>query len=368
MKKERKKNSELTTKVVCPQCGAEFAIANKTHVATGVVVGKDAGLGTIYPEVVGQSKPMPTKATERIEALKAAGIDVSCLFAMTGADGDGCVVEKKGSDIRVLTDDDPIFDMIKVQGTVPNRKLFRRWVMAQMFHMLANEQRNRNNSITNQIRRKGADYMWRQLEDELRAQCKMLDHGDKTNYDDRSHWFNSNLVVAMMEDYLAQVRKHIKTAKVHKCKNVPYKRICGENVFVADIAKRVLIPITRAIREVQACKTVKDLYYLVIRFNRNIRKRRGWEPQQCNAWIDAYKGAGAFFTMQNLIRFHGCRFVYDYKHDIYLTEKEQSYAWLQKKNQEYRCEGWRMIGLLRKFLEDNHIDINKKMAEWRKRK
>ena len=366
MKKEKRtQDSELTTKVVCPQCGAEFAIADKTHVATGVVVGKDAGLGTIYPEVVGQSKPMPTKATERIEALKEAGIDVSCLFAMTGADGDGCVVEKKGSDIRVLNDDDPIFDMIKVQGTVPNRKLFRRWVMAQMFHMLANEQRNRNNSITNQIRRKGADYMWRQLEDELRAQCKMLNHGDKTNYDDRSHWFNSNLVVAMMEDYLAQVRRHIKTAKVHKCKNVPYKRICGENVFVEDIDKRVLIPIAHAIREVQASKTMKDLYYSVIRFNRNIRKRRGWEPQQCNAWIDAYKGAGAFFTMQNLIRFHGCRFIDEYgvHHD-----KERSYAWLQKKNQEYRCEGWRMIGLLRQFLKDNHIDICKKMAEWRKRK
>ena len=81
--------------------------------------------------------------------------------------------------------------------------------------------------------------------------------------------------------------------------------------------------------------------------------------------IDAYKGAGAFFTMQNLIRFHGCRFVDEYgvHHD-----KERSYAWLQKKNEEYRFDGWRMIGLLRKFLKDNHIDICKKMAEWRKRK
>ena len=28
------------------------------------------------------------------------------------------------------------------------------------------------------------------------------------------------------------------------------------------------------------------------------------ETPQCKAWIDAYKGAGAFYTMQNLIRFH----------------------------------------------------------------
>ena len=67
------------TKVVCPKCGAEFKIAEQTHISVGVVIGKDAGLGTIHPEVVGNDKPkqkIPNKAADRIEALKKAGVDV----------------------------------------------------------------------------------------------------------------------------------------------------------------------------------------------------------------------------------------------------------------------------------------------------
>ena len=47
--------------------------------------------------------------------------------------------------------------------------------------------------------------------------------------------------------------------------------------------------------------------------------------------------------------------------------KDASYCELVSKAKEYKGEGWRMIGLLRQFLEDNDIDIVKKMAEWRKK-
>ena len=36
------------TKVVCPQCGAEFAIPETTGIGIGVVIGADSNLGTIY--------------------------------------------------------------------------------------------------------------------------------------------------------------------------------------------------------------------------------------------------------------------------------------------------------------------------------
>lgn len=367
-----KENNE--TKMVCPKCGAEFAIVERTHVATGVVIGKDAGLGTIHPEVVGQDKPepkLPSKATDRIEALRAAGVDVSGFFAMSGANGGEFVGKNVDGTISMLADDDPIFDCIRQQGDVYNPKLARRWVMAQMFHMLAREGEEvyhgcKRNSITAQIRQKGYDYMWKQLEEELYAQYKMAQHGDKENFEDRNRWFNKELVVAMLEDYRYQLHLHVKHhVKVQKCKGNPYKRICGEDVFVEDIKKKVFAPIEELKEQVGKLESMKGLYEMVRLFNRKMRKTRSWQPKQCAEWLDAYKGAGAFFTMQNLIRYHGCRFAGLYGTTL---DKANSYSCLKGLAVQYNGEGWRMIGVLRKFLQDNNINIKKKMAEWRKRK
>ena len=58
------------TKVLCPECGAEFAIAEKTVTTVATVIGKDAGIGIVYAEVVSK-EPKPQKklhktAKERI--------------------------------------------------------------------------------------------------------------------------------------------------------------------------------------------------------------------------------------------------------------------------------------------------------------
>lgn len=363
------------TKVVCPKCGAQFAIAEQTHVATGVVIGKDAGLGTIHPEVVGQDEPasqqsaskLPSKASERIEALRAAGVDVSSFFAMTGANGGESVAALKDGKLTILSDDDPIYDAILEGGEVYNRKLARRWVMAQMFHMLAREHDNyfkRYVSITEQIRQKGYDYMWQQMEDELYAQYKMHKNGDMENFHNRNHWFDKMVVYHMLGDYLYQLELYIKhKCKTKKCEGRPYKRICGKNVYEFDIKRNLFKPIEELKQEVKDCTSPYRLYQLVYRFNHTMRLTRTWRPDQCSKWIDAYKGAGAFFTMQNLIRYHKCRFVTESGRCL---GKEASYEHLEVKAAEYEGEGWRMIGLLRQFLKDNDIDIQQKMAEWRK--
>lgn len=357
------------TKVVCPNCGTEFKIAEQTHVSIGVVIGKDSNLGTIYPEVEKKGK-LPNKAADRIEALKKAGVDVSNLFAMTGSNGGEYVVSQKDGKLAFLDDDDPIFKTILEQGTIPNRKLFRRWVMAQMFKMLANESVSyygyRKCSITDQIHNMGYDYQWKQLVDELYAQYMMWYNGDKENYEDRNRWFNTDLVLDMLEDYYYQVRKYVRSIKTQKCKGVPYKRIFGENIFVEDIQKKVYDPILDVIGEVKKDTTGPlRLYTTMNSFRENILSKKCKSFTQSSSWVISYKGAGAFFTMQNMIRFHGCRIKLD-KSNVFIG-KENSYNYLKGKAVEYRLEGWRMIGLLRKFLKDNNVDIAKKMSEWRKK-
>lgn len=114
-----KKTKEMS--VTCPQCGTELAIA--VHEVTVDTDNTPAKL--------------PKTAVERIEALRNVGVDVSNLFAMRGANGGEFIASNKEGELTILSEDDPIFQYISRQGAVPNRRLFRRFVMAQMFRMLS---------------------------------------------------------------------------------------------------------------------------------------------------------------------------------------------------------------------------------------
>lgn len=97
-----------------------------------------------------------------------------------------------------------------------------------------------------------------------------------------------------------------------------------------------------------------------------MRIRMQHDTPQSKAWVDAYKGSGAFFTMQNLIRFHACVAIDDNGKRL---DKYQSLAFLSEKAEMYKDgEGWRLLAVLKKMLSDNNIDIKKKMAGWRKKK
>ena len=356
------------TKVLCPECGTELAIADKTVTTVATVIGKDAGIGVVYAEVVGKEvkavPKLPKSAQERIDALRNAGVDVSHLFAMRGDNGDECVVSKKDGKVVVLNDDDPLFEYIINQGTVPNPRLFRRWVMAQMFHMMSTKDYRTKQliSVTDAIHRKGYEYQWKMLLDELKAQMKM-EGRDMENFRNRNRWFNASIVTAMAKHYIVQLKERVEKLKERKCKGIPYKRIAGENIFVSDLHHKLYRPLEFALYEIHRAKNARMLYDAAVAFDR-LRIKMAWDTPQCKEWIDAYKGAGAYFTMQNLIRFHDCILLDD--SDVSL-DKYLSLSLLDIKADMYKNEGWRLLALLKKMLNDNHIDINKKMKEWRKK-
>lgn len=79
-------------------------------------------------------------------------------------------------------------------------------------------------------------------------------------------------------------------------------------------------------------------------------------------FIDAYKGAGAYFTMRNLILFHKCVFPKDW---LEATGMSNSLGLLEHYTNEEKYDGWRMFGIMRRFLYDNDIDVKAKLQEWR---
>ena len=141
MKKSTPKSANTVneTKIVCPQCGAEFAIPEHEHLSIGIAIGKDSGLGIVCPAVVGQSsepiaKPKSQmKAEAKLAALKDAGVDVANLFAMKGTTGEEMIVRLQNGAISPVDEADPIFNASKTRGTVPNRRLFRRWITLRYF-------------------------------------------------------------------------------------------------------------------------------------------------------------------------------------------------------------------------------------------
>lgn len=347
-KKNNQVNNNMSkeTKVMCPVCGTEFAIGEHEHnVRNGIAIGKDSGLGEVYLPV-----------SKRGEVLRKAGIDTSKYFSIDLPTGGSQLMRLNEAGIPVaVTHDDPVLAAIREQGTVPNRSLFRRWVMSQVFHGLTSR-----HGFAKWLQWHGYKYQWTMLIEELRVQAKLYGR-DMENFTARNRWFNRDLAVAMAEDYVEQLRKDANARPQHKCKGVPYVTVARQHYFVSDIEKKLIKPIADRIHAIENATSPQRLYEAVKHF---------WKQaphvasiyKQCAAWKDAYKGMGAYATMQNLLRFHGCDFPKD--NDFY-SRRLTGLQMLDDAAGAYADgEGWRLFGLMKQMLDENHIDIKAKMKEW----
>lgn len=298
------------------------------------------------------------KASERLAILKAAGIDTSNLFAM----GDEMVVRVVDGVPTQVLDDDPVFAMINKGGHVPDRRLFRRWVMAQMFRMLRQMDEYKM-TFTDLVRHHGYEYMWKMVVEEFRVQARLFKAEDTENLNERKRFFNAEVVLVMMDEYAKEFDKYVSSLKVKHCKGKEYKTIHGTHVFVDDIPAKLTYK-TNSLRDRLRNEMYNiepdELYLLVSKFNK-ARTTMKWNTEIPKAFIDAYKGAGAFYTMKNLILFHKCQFRERGK----FIGKERSMKLLEKYS--ITLKGWELLGVMKELINENGISIEKKIAEWRKK-
>ena len=337
------------------------------------ITGENLNIVTKNVEATAATKK--TKAQMRLEALKAAGVDVSKYFPL----GDDQLIKiENGAAVPVDMDDatiDSVGKQIVEGGYVSNWKLFRRWVMSQMFHMLRDMDKN-GRTFNDVLQHKGYEYQWRMLENELYAQMKMAAHGDHENACARNRWFGGFVAADMAYDYIKKLRKYVdnnliykvkkdahgnvKKAYKHTCKGNPYVRLQNEDIFVADLEKKVYAPLGNLARKMYDSNTYKEVYDAVHEFNKK-RKHLAWDTKQADAFITAYKGSGSYYTMRNLIMFHGARFM---KNGRKMSETD-SLKELESKAKLYDEEGWRMLGVLKQLIKDNNISVQVKILEWK---
>ena len=299
---------------------------------------------------------------ERLEKLNNAGINTTKYFSVDLDNGTKIhlIIDENGNVVQTKKDEpteDVILNQIITDGYVKNTKLHRRFVMAQMFYMLNyTSWDGRDNGYNACLRRTyGYDYTLTMMTEEIRVLSK-LETRDRESFEERVHFFDKNVVVAVLEDYIEKVKAYIETLPTKKCKGVPYKKIKGVNIFVADFDKRLYAPIRGHINRIKFARNYAEIYDVLEKFMRN-RFRLHWQTDKSKVWIDAYKGNGAYYTLKNLIMYHNCTLTSDKG----INYGKDSMAYLKTRLDAYEGEGWRMFALMKKVIADNHYDFYAEM-------
>ena len=298
---------------------------------------------------------------ERIEKLNNAGIKTDKYFTVDLDNGTKIhlIIDENGNCKQVK---DPIASQIIDDGYVRNTRLHRRFVMAQMFSMLNYKSYDGKYKGYNDClkTRYGYDYTFKMMLEEVRVLSK-LEARDKETFEERSHFFTKEVVAAVIEDYLDKLENYINNLPDKHCKGVPYKRIKGVNIFNEDLGKKIYAPIHKAIFDIKHAKNYAEIYRILSKFmNKKTMIKIPYNTPKSKAWIDAYKGEGAFYTLKNLVMFHNCYIKVD-KFD--LRTGTEAVKYLNEKLEEYKGEGWRMFALMKKVVDDNNFNFYERMEE-----
>lgn len=294
---------------------------------------------------------------ERMEKLNAMGINTGKYFTIPLENGGSVtvIIDENGNPVKV---NDVIATQIIEDGYVRNTKLHRRFVMAQMFQGLNYKSYDgRKIGYNEWLKRHGLKYAFEMMLEEIRVLGK-LENKDMETFVERAHFFTKDVIVKTMEDYVTELVKHIENLPSKNCKGIPYKRIKGSNIFVVDIDKKVYAPFRSDIHAIKYARSYNDLYRIVKTFMKKMISLPYNTPKS-KAWIDAYKGEGAFYTLKNLVMFHGCGIEVN-GHMVYGAS---AVSVLNKRLNEYKGEGWRMFALMNKVIKDNGINTKTHIAE-----
>lgn len=359
-----------------------------------------------------------TPAMRRLAAMQQAGISTEGVIPMRSASGEQDMLARLTADGLQMIEDDPVVAAILQNGTTRNAHLFKQWVMSQFLTKASNCTHNwRQQDYTCDRDKDGKMELsrdnlfkygiwckrsWELLNDMLIRQRAMWAHNDMRCYNEDNRWYNQQLAIDMFEHYFHTFKTLVKHLKVRRCKGVAYVRIPNahkllgidsrayKGTFLDDLSAKIYKPlramgdaIKNATNPLELRCAVQNFYDHMIgitdhRWNyrgtglANItmeknyqdkmveRVRINYKKTTCSAFYNAYMGYGAYFTMQNMIRFHGC-LVHD--GDQVLT-KEQSLAWLDNHAEQSRNNAWWMFGACRALVKDNDFDICKKKVEW----
>ena len=307
---------------------------------------------------------------ERMEMLNKAGINTGKYFTLDVNESIPAgakihiVVDKDGNYVPeiVKENQDEIFNMIIEDGYVRNTKLFRRFIMAQMFHMLNYvSYDSRSRGYNDYLKRMYSyDYTIKMMLDEVKVLSK-LEVRDRESFEERSHFFTRAVIQSVLADYVEKLKEYVDKLPSKNCKGVPYKRVKNKDIFVEDLGKKLYQPIISDVNRILYAQSYTEVYRILECFMRKMIKLPHRTPKS-KAWVDAFKGEGAYYTMKNMVMYHNCVFYNDYNYPMY-GNTMANMNHLKSKLDDYYGEGWRMFAMMKKLIADNNFNFSERMRE-----
>lgn len=238
-----------------------------------------------------------------------------------------------------------------VGGQIQNPKLYRRWVMAQWFRQY-NSREGYAKAVTN-IR---IAEQWNMISDELHTLAK-LESKDSAYFAERTQFFNIEVISRILAEYVAQLHNTIEHKKTQKCKGIPYITLSGENIFYTDLSKKVYDPLESAIAEF---RNTENYFQAAREFDKIkakwLSKCRVDRKTITPIFKDVYKGAGAYYTLQNMVMYHNCGLTERANGDSLSTRYGMdAYNYMKSLLFSGTVENYHWTGMLRQCIKDNNF-------------
>lgn len=257
------------------------------------------------------------------------------------------------------THKDPVEESIRNDGFIKNHHLYRRWVMAQMLRHFRNE---KDPAAFDHyfVSGKPYKYAWETTLNEMKA----MKHLQGEELIKRERFFNLEVVKEMANEYNEQVKSYIaKLPKKWTVKNgkwayyskIPY----GKEIKRSPKDKEFWASITEAVNKINEANTYWQMQKAVENFMATCPMHL--KMPKPNAWKNAFKGTGAYYTMDNMIKFHHCHWML--KSHYLMLPLSASLAELEKAVEETKGEYYRLYAMMCDFVAYNHFDFDQRMKE-----
>lgn len=317
--------------VRCPNCGTSMQTSS-----SGVVLDNNAeGISYLVPQTIrNENANKKSKSMDRLEKLN----QIKFLTEEYKKEfGENPLKDSVSSiDIPEITD-----------GYVKNTKLHRRWVMAQTFKLLRDD-----NEWTERFNRKyNFKYQVTMMLEEFRVQKKLFAR-DSECYEERNAFFNSKVLTNFVLYLNDQIMKYMLKEAKGAFNSRKYGMVFRHNERLVNVASFDVNDYLFHYETIYGESESTANYRIICELHNFLKKNKWYSKfnRLCSykeaGFVDAFKGAGAYYTMKNMIMFHNC-FIYD--NGTKLSQKE-SLEFIKK---SIHIAGYRQLAMLKKMIEDN---------------
>ena len=301
--------------IICPRCGCE------------IEVGNESGLRMVTP---------PTPGVHVLKA-KENGLDFSKFVAAT--DPAQRAYEKVSTPSNI---DNGVVESIKENGYIKNSK-HRRFVTAQMFRMLQHE-----NGYTGALNELPYAYQWAMLcgDQHYASELRTIAHlqkVDKLELKRRTVFFNVYTVIDMLDDFIYK-------ANMATVKGRYYTERCERTVNDAKVLRNWLWGVRELPNYSDINMKVSSWYHRNSTTIKYVSRTCGFKKSE--SWKDAFRGSGAYYTMQNLLCYHGCKLITEL--GCLEGELAVKYIDLLMHGNRYK-PGYEWLGMLKEMIEYNRF-------------